>query len=122
MVKRRRMVSATCGPAYFLYPTYLITNLETFLPAGLSDSKANGIDSAGNIVGFAFSTDGTTHAVLWKPVPEPPTLVMLFLAAAGILLRRRRIASQVPRTRYQMRCLVYRPILIRAHILRYSSV
>ena len=59
-----------------------VIDLETFLPVGLSDSKANGIDSLGNIVGFAFSSDGTTHAVLWKPVPEPSSFA---LAAGGLL-------------------------------------
>jgi hypothetical protein len=46
----------------------------------------------GNIFGFAFSTDGTTHAVLWKPVPEPSSIVLAALGTFGLaaIARRRR--------------------------------
>jgi PEP-CTERM motif len=76
-----------------------VIDLETFLPAGLSDSKAFGIDLSGNIAGFAFSTDGTTHAVLWKPVlvPEPASFLLICIGLAALATSRRpRLTFEFP--------------------------
>jgi uncharacterized membrane protein len=42
-----------------------VVDLHLFLPAGLHYSEAHGIDASGNIIGSAFDTLGTSHAVLW---------------------------------------------------------
>jgi len=53
-------------------------DLHAFLPSQYDDSYAYGIDSGGNIVGFAHlsGTVGVHHAVLWLYEPEvtPPTI------------------------------------------------
>lgn len=47
-------------------------DLNQFLPPGYTDAAANGIDAAGNIVGWASKgpsdVAANVHAVLWKPV------------------------------------------------------
>jgi probable HAF family extracellular repeat protein len=60
-------------------------------------SLATGISDTGSIVGYASDARGNTYAVLWTPVPEPATLVLLMFAAAGGCLRRSRAASPVPK-------------------------
>jgi hypothetical protein len=62
-----------------------MVDLHTFLPPGFTSSRAFGIDSDGNIVGWA---DGPTssHAILWQPVavPEPGTLTLLAIGLAAL--------------------------------------
>ncbi len=49
-------------------------DLHNFLPPGYSDSFAQGIDSAGNIVGYAMTATPVshTHAVMWIESEQPP--------------------------------------------------
>jgi hypothetical protein len=63
-------------------------DLSQFLPTGLTYSWAQAIDSSGNIVGFAVDSSGNEHAILWQPVPEPATFLLLGLG--GLMLRKRR--------------------------------
>ncbi|MBP7934264.1 MAG: hypothetical protein KA354_06405 [Phycisphaerae bacterium] len=45
-----------------------VVDLNTFLPAGFTNAVATGIDAAGNIVGYAWSSVNRedNHAFLWK--------------------------------------------------------
>jgi hypothetical protein len=70
-------------------------DLQMLLPSSgiWSTSRADTIDSSGNIYGTA---DGTfngvtgTFAVEWSDVPEPATGSLLLIAGAGLLMRRPR--------------------------------
>jgi probable HAF family extracellular repeat protein len=53
-------------------------------------SAAYGINADGTIVGYAIDEFSATRAVQWIPVPEPSTLALGLLGAAGWVLRRRR--------------------------------
>src|SRR3989304_6317041 len=59
-------------------------DLQQFLPNGFVDSTATSIDAQGNIVGFAWDGNNQYHAILWQPVPEPGTFVMLGRAALSL--------------------------------------
>ena len=67
-------------------------DLQQFLPSNFIYSEANAIDSQGNIVGNALDNTRRTHAILWQPVPEPATFVMLGIGALslGFFWRRKR--------------------------------
>jgi len=59
---------------------------------GTTNSYAYAINDAGWIVGYSEEEGGNTHAVLWKPVPEPSGLLALgsgLLALCLPCLRRR---------------------------------
>ena len=64
-------------------------DLSLFLPAGeFVSSQALGINDEGMIVGLGVDSLGNTHAIVWAP--EPGTLGVLGLGAAGLLRRRKR--------------------------------
>ena len=64
-------------------------DLSLLLPAGeFVSSQALGINDEGMIVGLGIDTLGNTHAIVWAP--EPGTLGILAIGAAGLLRRRRR--------------------------------
>jgi probable HAF family extracellular repeat protein len=42
-------------------------DLQNFLPSTFAQSYANGVDTSGNIVGYATDTSGINHAILWQP-------------------------------------------------------
>lgn len=75
----------------FLYTSETgMTDLGTL---GGSRSMALGINNAGQIVGWATTRNGSEHAVLWTPVPEPSSILGLFsgiTGLGGIAWRRRR--------------------------------
>jgi len=73
----------------FLYENGIMRNLGT-LP-GLAHSYAVGINDEGWIVGYSRNDTFDTHAVLWKPIPEPVTLLLLSLG--GLSLRRKHRAK-----------------------------
>ena len=69
-------------------------DLHTFLPAGYFDSCAYGVDSLGNVVGYACGVDTEFNAVMWvpepavppppPPPPEQPNIYGLFVGALDI--------------------------------------
>ncbi len=62
-----------------------------YLPrSGFWECWAWGIDDYGNIVGGAMELDGTEHAVIWQPIPEPATISLLALGGLAMLGKRRR--------------------------------
>jgi hypothetical protein len=71
-------------------------DLHQFLPAQFQGtgafSRALGIDSEGNIIGYArdLQADRAGRAVMWSPVPEPGTVVGLSGLLALLASRRRR--------------------------------
>lgn len=67
-------------------------DLNSLLPARYTFAEADGIDSSGNVVGFAFDTvTGNTHAVEWlAAAPEPASLIFVTGLIAISFLRPRR--------------------------------
>lgn len=69
----------------FLYENGAITTLE-----GLGgETRAFGINSDGWIVGQAGS-DANWHAVVWEPIPEPSSIIVLFGGLCSLYCSRRR--------------------------------
>ena len=71
------------------------SSLHDYLPSDYHGSgafsEALGIDAFGNVVGSATHVPtGATHAVLWRPVPEPSTIVIVSILTFFEILRRRR--------------------------------
>jgi hypothetical protein len=65
-------------------------DLHTFLPAGYTSSQASAIDPVtGDIVGFADIGIQVRSVIIWRPVPEPASLIALALGVAGLAGRRR---------------------------------
>src|SRR5262249_37648130 len=66
-----------------------------------ADGNGNGVIDAGDygVWKANFGNHSGSGASANAAVPEPATLTLLFLAAAIIPLRRRRIALRVPKTR-----------------------
>ncbi len=78
----------------FLYSDGVMEDLNDRLPAtlGLTLDRAYAIDDAGQILVSGHGADGIEHEYLLSPtpVPEPTTLALLGLTAAGYGLRLRR--------------------------------
>jgi hypothetical protein len=46
-----------------------VVDLHRFLPAGFTESFARAVDARGNVGGSATDSAGTSHAILWQPIP-----------------------------------------------------
>ena len=53
-------------------------------------SCANAVSSNGYIAGYSWLSDGSIHATLWTPVPEPGSILTLAGGLSGIFFLRRR--------------------------------
>jgi probable HAF family extracellular repeat protein len=75
----------------FLWQNGTMIDLGTL---GGWDSKAYAINDNGWIVGWAATGD-SEHAVLWTPVPEPPSILALLcgMGGIGVVFRRNRKGS-----------------------------
>ena len=62
-----------------LTKTFTILN-----PTGSDGTTLNGINDAGDVVGFFVDANGNTDGLLGTPVPEPATWVMMLTAFAGL--------------------------------------
>jgi len=70
-------------------------------PSGvqIEESFATGVDSSGDVFGYANLNLGFDEALEWTPsvsAPEPGGSALLGFAALGLLARRRRRASATP--------------------------
>jgi hypothetical protein len=66
-----------------------VVDLDQFVPSAYTESYAHAIDASGVIVGQA-RLNGYLHPVLWVPVPEPMTGILLLGMAGWALARYRR--------------------------------
>jgi probable HAF family extracellular repeat protein len=86
-------VVGTSGGHAFLYSNGIMEDLNDRLPAtlGLTLDRAVAINDAGQILAYGHGIDGVDHGLLLSPVaaPEPTTLALLGLAAAGYGVRLR---------------------------------
>jgi hypothetical protein len=58
-------------------------------PLSLVATQAFGIDSNGDIIGVGTDSASHNYALLWRPVPEPASCLLLGLGVLALLRRRR---------------------------------
>ena len=80
-----------------------LTDTFTILdPPGSTATTLNGLNAAGDVVGFFVDAAGNTDGVLGTPVPEPTTWVMMLAGFAGLgwlglgHSRRHKVARSAP--------------------------
>ena len=62
-----------------------LTNMFTMLdPPGSTATTLNGLNDAGDVVGFFVDAAGNTDGTLGTPVPEPATWLMILAGFAGL--------------------------------------
>jgi uncharacterized membrane protein len=86
------LVSATGGNHHALVWSGSAENcidLHQFLPTGFISSYATGIDSNGNIAGYATDRLSVEHAIVWI-VPEPASAILLIVGAGLLRFRKRK--------------------------------
>jgi len=81
----------------FLYDNGTMTDLNNLIdPAsGWKLYQANGINDAGQVVGWGYNSGGQQEAFLLTPTPEPSTIILLAIGAISLLAytwRRKRTA------------------------------
>jgi probable HAF family extracellular repeat protein len=83
--------NSDAGP--FIWEDGVMTDLNSLIAAGSGWSLryAEAINDAGQIVGDAISPDGSDHAFLLTPLPDPAAFPLLLLPAT-LLLRRPRLS------------------------------
>ena len=67
-------------------------DLHSYLPPEFTGSIAYGVDLDGNVVGLAAGPGGA-HAVMWTTVPEPGSVLTVFIGLGCALLRRRTVET-----------------------------
>ena len=62
-----------------------LTDTFTILdPPGSTSTTLNGLNDAGDVVGFFVDAAGNTDGTLGTPVPEPTTWLMILVGFAGL--------------------------------------
>lgn len=85
------IVGATQVGLAFVYKNGTLSYLQYLVDpsSNLSLTSAYGINDLGQIVGYGKTPDGSEHAFLLNPTPEPGAIAIIGFAASLLLVRRR---------------------------------